>query len=142
MSDSAPFVLVSAETVCQLCAGDSGSAVEIALRDLARDVEKITGRRLETAAAPERDAVIIRIDPAAFGEAPEAYTLRSRPGNVLEITGSDELGAIFGIYRFSEVFLGVDPFQFWNGRAPRERDTLAWENIDLAAPAPKFRFRG
>ena len=77
MSDSAPFVLVSAETVCRLCAGDSGSAVEIALRDLARDVEKITGRRLETAAAPERDAVIVRIDPAAFGiDARNAASIR------------------------------------------------------------------
>ncbi len=142
MNDTTPFTLISAETVCRLCAGDTGPAVGIALRDLARDVEKITGRRLETAAAPERDAVVVRIDPAAFGGAPEAYTLRSRPGNVLEITGSDELGAIFGIYRFSEVFLGVDPFWFWNGRTPRERGTLAWGNIYLAAPAPKFRFRG
>ena len=137
------FTLVSAETVCTLFADCSGSAVGLALRDLARDVEKITGRRPAVAEAePDRDAVTVRIDPAPFGGAPEAYRLRSLPGNRLEIVGSDELGAVFGVYRFSEEFLGVDPFWFWNGREARRREVLAWEGIDLAAPTPKFRFRG
>ena len=123
MNGKHPFALVSAETVASIFDGCPGTAVGVAVNDLKRDVEKIAGRRLADAAvAPDRDAVTIRIDPEKFGGAPEAYTLRSRPGNILEITGSDELGAIFGIYRFSEEFLGVDPFFFWNGREPRRRD--------------------
>jgi len=143
MNGKNPFVLVSAEAVASIFDACSAPTVGSAVNDLKRDVEKITGRSLAYAAAePERDAVVIRIDPEAFGGAPEAYKLRSLPGNILEIVGSDDLGAIFGIYRFGEEFLGVDPFFFWNRSEPRKRDTLAWENVDCAAPAPKFCFRG
>ena len=143
MSDRIPFALVSGSTVCSVFAADADPAVDCAVRDLERDVEKITGCKPARAAAePERDAVTIRISPETFGGAPEAYAIRSLPGNRLEIVGSDDLGAVFGIYRFSEEFLGVDPFFFWNGREPRKSDTLAWENVDCAASSPKFRFRG
>ena len=143
MSASAPFVLVSENTVCSIFVADADPAVGCAVHDLKRDVEKITGRRLaDVDAEPERDAVVIRISPMEFGGAPEAYTIRSLPDNKLEIVGSDDLGAIFGIYRFSEEFLGVDPFFFWNGYEPQKGNALEWADIDCTAPAPKFRFRG
>ena len=143
MSGKNPFAFVSGETVSSVFDGCPGTAVGIAVNDLKRDVEKITGRSLADASVePERDAVVIRISPEAFGGAPEAYALRSLPGNKLEIVGSDDLGAIFGVYRFSGEFLGVDPFFFWNGLEPQRRDRLSWENIDLAEETPKFRFRG
>jgi len=78
----------------------------------------------------------------------EAYRVESVATNAapiehaLVIAGSDERGTMFGLYAFAEGYLGVAPLHFWADRPPAKRDTLAWDNVSLAAGEPTFRYRG
>ena len=49
------------------------------------------------------------------GEGWENYAIESAAGNVLKITGSDDRGVMFGLYRFASECLGVEPFYSWSG---------------------------
>lgn len=110
-----------------------------AAEDLANDLEKIFGVRPkigpETAQA---NAIVL----SKSGEGWEKYELRSDPGNVLRITGSDDRGVMFGVYRFCSDFLGVDPFYHWSGLFPALAASRDWPEIALSQGEPSFRFRG
>ena len=69
--------------------------------------------------------------------------LIERNGNMLSLRGSDELGLIFAIYRFSEEVLGVDPWYYWNDILPerKERIELA-SDFSIVGEEPSFRYRG
>jgi len=72
----------------------------------------------------------------------ECYRVE-RNGNALTLRGSDELGLIFAIYRFSEDVLGVDPWYFWNDFLPKKQDVITLpEDFELIGKEPSFRYRG
>ena len=107
--------------------------------DLAGDLEKIFGVRPSVTSEPRAaDAIVLAKGGAGY----ENYSLESREGNVLRITGSDDRGIMFGVYRFAKDFLGVDPFFFWLDRPPVRQARLSWDSIDLHQGDPTFRFRG
>lgn len=111
-----------------------------AANDVADDLETIFGARpaVTVGAAPAADALVV----AKGGDGWENYTLASADGNVLRITGSDDRGAMFGLYRFASDVLGVDPFRFWSGRTPAKTAERTWpDGIALRQGDPSFRFR-
>ncbi len=114
--------------------------VRHAAEDVANDLARIFGERPEivTDAAPSRNAIIL----AKAGEGWENYAIESAPDNVLQITGSDDRGVMFGLYRFASDCLGVDPFYRWSGREPAKAGELMWESIAIRQGDPSFRFRG
>ncbi len=138
--------------------------VRLAAEDLVDDVEKITGRKLAVVsvidACSPRCVVLASVSVDASRRllsdlAPswipelegkwEAYRAASVAGGTasnLVIAGSDARGTMFGLYRFIEDYLGVDPLYFWTEREPEPRQTLSWDRVDLAAGEPTFRFRG
>lgn len=136
--------------------------VRLAAQDLASDVRKITGQqatfisRLEDCASncvvigswTHSQATLEKLaagDAAAVREKWETYrvTTQQRTGtSLLLIAGSDERGAMFGLYAFIEQFLGVDPLYFWTDREPQKRSTLAWPRINIVSKEPSFRYRG
>ncbi|RYC70987.1 hypothetical protein EQG79_02230 [Spirosoma sordidisoli] len=137
----APFVLVSqSQRAVIVLTGDETEPVRLAIQDLIRDVEKITGKTLGTAnkKMPGQAAVFIQ---TKAGSAPEQFELNVRNGD-LYITGTSPLGTVFGIYYFIEHYLGVDPMYFWNDRAPQKRAVLRWETIQYQSQKPTFRYRG
>lgn len=137
------FTLCSPKLLCTIVTEEQATCINLALRDLVSDLRRITGKTAAiTRNSTEENTLIVRIDQAKFQGAWEAFSLQSLPGNRLEITGSDERGAMFGIYHFTKNYLGVDPFYRWNGLEPRKRDLLRWEQIDEKVPSPAFRFRG
>ena len=113
-----------------------------AAQDVAGDIEKIFGVRPEVrcdGVAPKGDAIVLTRE----GNGWENYALESRPGNVLRITGSDDRGVMFGLYRFASECLGVDPFYFWSGREPEKSTGREWKDgISIRQGDPAFRFRG
>ncbi|MBQ6914487.1 MAG: glycosyl hydrolase 115 family protein [Kiritimatiellae bacterium] len=111
-----------------------------AAEDVAADMEAIFGVRPEIAssAAPAENAIVL----SKAGEGWENYTIESRPGNVLVITGSDDRGVMFGLYRFAADCLGVDPFRYWSGLEPAKADERAWDGISIRQGDPSFKFRG
>lgn len=112
-----------------------------AVQDVAGDMEKIFGARPEitTGAAPEQNAIVL----AKAGEGWENYAIESMPGNVLKITGSDDRGVMFGLYRFAADCLGVDPFYYWSGIEPAKAAVREWkEGVSIRQGDPSFKFRG
>jgi len=114
------------------------SGVRLAAEDLARDFEWVLGRRAAIADGAA-GTIIVRIDPAVQG--PERYRIQIAEDRVA-ISGSDALGAIFGIYRFSQEFLGVDPYWFWKDVRPARRKEIVLEPRTIESKPSTFRYRG
>ena len=134
-----------------------------AAEDVAGDLEKIFGVRPKIIAGGPRSCSAAdareRVPPDAAGlgdsdqantiilakggEGWENYTVESVAENVLKITGSDDRGVMFGLYRFASECLGVDPFHFWSGREPERKDAMEWKDgISIRQGDPSFKFRG
>ena len=120
-----------------------------AAEDVAGDLEKIFGarpaisrvehvERVERSTGCSRPAIVL----AKGGEGWENYAIESVEGNVLKITGSDDRGVMFGLYRFASECLGVDPFYYWSGLEPAKAEAKEWKSIDIKQGDPSFKFRG
>ena len=118
--------------------GEMRSFVSRAAADVAGDMEKIFGARPEvtTGEASENAIVLVKA-----GGGWENYSVESTAGNVLRITGSDDRGVMFGLYRFAADCLGVDPFYHWSGREPAKTASRTWDGISIRQGDPSFRFR-
>lgn len=63
-------------------------------------------------------------------------------GKALVIAGSDKRGAIYGLYRFSEL-CGVSPLQKWSGCAPKKRGSIELElPVLMVSREPAVKYRG
>lgn len=116
------------------------SAVRFALGALRADLAAILGAAPAHSALPGSGQIAVLLDQ---GLQPEQYCLRvDEEARRLVISGGDDLGVVFGIYRLCAAYLGVDPYGFWTGRAPERRAAVTLPPIDERAPAPRVRFRG
>ena len=116
-----------------------------AAEDVAGDIEKIFGARPNVvvvapdASSPAGNAIVL----SKSGSGWENYAIESVQGNVLRITGSDDRGVMFGLYRFASECLGVDPFYYWSGIEPAKAVVREWkEGISIRQGDPSFKFRG
>jgi len=118
-----------------------------AATDVAGDLERIFGVRptvRSRGAAVSASQIVLKKGGTGF----ENYQLESLDGNRLEITGSDDRGVMFGLYRFASDFLKVDPFWWFartaDGTSPSHapRTEMRWESISLQQGDPSFRYRG
>ncbi len=117
-----------------------------AAHDVASDMERIFGARPEVLSGGEAaaNAIVVSKTAGDSSGAPvgwENYAVESERGNVLRITGSDDRGAMFGLYRFASECLGVDPFYHWSGREPEKAESRTWDGISIRQGDPSFRFR-
>ncbi|NBB21979.1 hypothetical protein GVN20_21660 [Runella sp. CRIBMP] len=136
-----PFILVNQTQKAVIVLPKTElESVQLAVKDLVSDVQKITGKTLEiaTAKVPGRQAVFIETQQNTDAE---NYRIQTKNGN-LYISGSNALGTISGIYYFTEKYLGVDPMYFWNNREPAKQRVLAWQEIDVQSQTPTFKYRG
>lgn len=107
--------------------------------DVAGDLEKIFGVRPRIVSTPTSGKNAIVLAKAGCGW--ENYAIESGPGNILAITGSNDRGVMFGLYRFASDCLGVDPFYHWSGICPARADERSWDTISIRQGDPSFRFR-
>ena len=93
---------------------------------------------------PESAALLEKLAPG-FGDGLkgkwESYRVEAVGGRLI-VAGSDERGTMFGVYAFSEQYLGVDPLYYWSSRPPLKRAVLAWDQVQLSAGEPTFHYRG
>lgn len=159
-TDSQGFVLVSQEVQKKvyLSVKEPGY-VQLAAKDLVSDIKKITGRELQITHNPDDckgGCVIIgsvnredadsllagyKDETAGLQGKWEAYRVKNSGQNLI-IAGSDERGTMFGIYDFTEKYLGVDPLYFWSDREPEKRAVLEWKDVNIDQPSPTFKYRG
>nr|WP_297864488.1 glycosyl hydrolase 115 family protein [uncultured Acetatifactor sp.] len=74
----------------------------------------------------------------------EHYTIRTMGAekDTLLIAGSDDRGTMWGIYTFSERFLGIDPLYLWTDQVPKPVERLMLEELCITDGPEHFRFRG
>lgn len=119
---------------------DSSIAIDKAFYGLGKDLEGIFDSPLEQKEAQE--SCQIRIIQRE-GLPAEAFRIVSEEKtDCLEITGSDELGLIYGIYYTAEHLLGVDPFMFWGGLPYERKEVIEIQDIHYQSPEVPLHFRG
>ena len=79
-----------------------------------------------------------------FGERmqPETFVLRSDDEKNLWILGADDRGVLYGVYEFSETVLGIDPLEYWTGKAPPSKTRLEIPKLNFREQPPAFKLRG
>lgn len=147
------FDLVKDNAIAKVCVSDDApECLKMAVRDLVSDIKKITGKEIRVSheKAENTPNLIIGIagnyplnqkEFKTFSGKWECYAIKTA-GNDLIISGSDERGAMFGIYDFIENYLGVDPLYFWSGLEPEKKAELSWKDIDVTVYEPTFKYRG
>ncbi|WFB36341.1 glycosyl hydrolase 115 family protein [Kiritimatiellota bacterium B12222] len=113
----------------------STPGIRAAMADVARDIEAVLGVRPELSDASGLFTVAIN------SELP-SEVFRIDIGERVEISGGDELGAIYGLYEFSHRFLGVDPCGFWKDLSPEALEKLELPRGRIESAAPVFKIRG
>lgn len=149
----------------------TSSVIHYAAGDFNEDCRESASRELEivvsAAAAGSRDVIL----PAVIGDSPlldrliaggkvdvdsirdawESYTIvpvehpfAEYPGieRALVVAGSDERGAMYGLYEVSERLLGTDPQKFWTDAVPVKVRNAVWREGVVIQGTPSFRFRG
>lgn len=140
--------------------------VHLAVGDLVSDVKKISGKELpvvkEISKCNNGCVIVATAENLRSQNIPEVvsenwlsalqgkwegYAIKtikpkSSKSPHLVITGGNSRGTMFGVYKFIEQHLGVDPLYFWSGLEPEKRSRLEWTNIDLIQNEPVFKFRG
>ena len=133
--------------------------IQMAARDLASDLEKVFGTRIQVVHRPG-DAKATTIWIGLNGKLPksvkrpsgwEVLTLQavrdplptSPIHQAIVLTGSDMRGTIYAIYQFSQEFLGVDPLYWWTDHPPARRtQVLVPTGLNEVQGSPTFRYRG
>ena len=147
--------------------GEQARSGEVhAAHELARDLEKVYGFAGQVVSArdwkpSDKDGAVFLtgtvetnsrikeladrggIKVSASDPGPEAFVIKSFPaeGRVV-IAGCDERGALYGVYEYSKICLGIDPFEYWTGKKPAKRDRLELPEINIRKPPPAFQLRG
>ncbi len=114
------------------------SGVALAVDDLASDLQKVLGTAPRLVDDDTAD-IVIRLDDSLGSS--ESYRIDVTASGV-GITGADELGVIYGIYRFSNQFLGVDPYWYFKDLAPKTRQRISLAIGTVESEEPRFRYRG
>ena len=119
-------------------AGNAPEPVRLAVQDLQRDLRRVSGQ-------PGGFGLVsagrgIRIQTIADGRE-EAYRIEITEEGV-DITGSDVLGTVFGIYAFSTHFLKVLPVHRLVDRFPESREEMTLEPAILHSMPRTVKFRG
>ena len=130
--EAAPFVLPP----------NPPEVVRIAARDLAADIERVTGVRPEVLNTPPASGprILISLAPPSLSHRWEAFQL-SATADTLTVSGSDPRGLAYGLYELSRR-IGVSPWNWWADVPVTHRDTLALSLGTEPIDQPAVKYRG
>lgn len=160
------FKLVQQGAAPLLYAASDAAVVGIAVRDLAADVERVTGRRPQVgnvASHARADVVLVgtlgknvaidalvasgKLDAGKLRGAWESFVIATvdapMPGvaHALVIAGSDARGTAFGVYELSQA-IGVSPWYWWADVAPAKKAALFVAAGTRRFGPPSVKYRG
>lgn len=161
------FILVRGADVADLLVSpDDFKVVEIAARNFADDVERVTGKKpglINEPSQASRNSVIIgtlgksplidslvragKLDVELLRGKWESFvvaTVRNPLPNIemgLVIAGSDRRGTAFGVFELSQA-IGVSPWYWWADVPPQHRDNLFVTSGTKRAGPPSVQYRG
>jgi len=120
-------------------------ALEYVVKEFVDDLNGVVlggCRARERAGEPSAPGIHVFLGngPDGVADRAEAYTIVVDQDQV-RITGSDELGTIFGMYHFLERWCDVDPLAYWTGYEPIRKSSLDLAESRLDSTPPAFLFR-
>jgi len=116
------------------------TAVAHAIGALQRDLVRVLGSTPTAASTVAPDQIRLKVETIGRDE---AFCIDvQRADNCITISGNDELGVVFGIYRICEEFLGIDPYWFWTDLPTIPRDYIDVPEGVFESDQPAIRFRG
>ena len=136
------------------------SYVKLAAADLVSDAMKVGGVKLDTVEKPQAQKTptlyIGTVSNPEFkkllgelganaGEIEgkfECYKIFNVGENGLAIVGSEPRGTMFGVYEFTEKFLGVEPLYFFSGLEPEKKSEIVLKDVSIASKEPTVKYRG
>ena len=137
-----PFSLVGPKAKARIVLSrEEPEHVVLAARDLASDVRAISGAELKVVRGRRARKGDVFVKTSRDDGRWEAYDVEVSRG-VLEISGSDARGTMFGIYDFIERYLGVDPLSWWNDTPLPQKKELSWDDVSIHQGSPEVKFRG
>ena len=128
---------------------DEKESLRLAVDSLIKDIYRVCGAAIKTENAAEADIVVCSADSEEFSvlsggryafNAAEMFTYTLENGKIF-IFGADDLGAIFGVYTFTEQELGVSPDVLFDGVQPERVDELRIAEKRVSE-SPYTPFRG
>lgn len=142
--------------------GEENICIRMAIQDLEKDLARAGAQNVRTVdllpTDPGGKLLIGTLKNRRFAEylermgvsVPEVegswehYAIRTTGAedDTLLIVGSDNCGTMWGIYTFSEKFLGTDPLYLFTDHFPKRLDSLLLEKINITDGPEHFRFRG
>lgn len=133
---------------------DENSAVQLAVQNLARDVEKVCGVRPEVVHTVQDDTRIVVATLAHRPETVDASALvgddgnprweaflQQVQGNRLYLLGSDRRGAIYAVYDLCER-MGVSPWYDMADVPVKQKTAVCWEDGLVCCDWPRVKYRG
>lgn len=141
-AQSTAFPLVVRDRAAPLVvAEDAPRVIQIAARDFADDVERVTGLRPDILHRRPSNSPYVQLGVvSALEERWEAFRL-SADTQVLSVEGADPRGAAYGIYELSQR-IGVSPWYWWADVPVAQRDELYLTPGREPVDAPAVRYRG
>ncbi|MBD2869144.1 glycosyl hydrolase 115 family protein [Paenibacillus arenilitoris] len=156
------FYLTQTMTTDIYCDDEERSGVKLAVRDIIRDFRTagLAEPRYRHAIEQARSCSIYAgslenkrferfladegVDVQSIANAVEGYRIQTigSEGQHIAIIGSDQRGAIYGLYAFSHRYLGIDPLHLWTGKQPEPIRELTISECDIEDSASTFCYRG
>lgn len=154
------MILYEKNTPAMLCiAKEEGLAVRLAVQDLLRDLERVSGysgHAVDSLDAVKENSVVIGtlgnsqldamqqkygIDAQEIAGKWEHYIIQEKDG-VLFLIGSDERGTMWAVYECSRRILGVDPMYLFTDHEPIKKPSIVVSGLRIVDGPQDYRFRG
>lgn len=114
---------------------------------LIRDIKKVFDVKTNVVYSFEEADVIVQYYDSTENENNEHEQYRYdfvevENKNKLMISGSDDLGIIYGLLHLSKVYFGIDPFWFWMDQEVAVKEKIAIPMIPYKSRKHSIRYRG
>lgn len=127
---------------------DEPEALKLAVNDLVKDINAVCGKACLTDDSASADIIVCSDKSGMFGELSggtaflheEEFFYEIKKDKII-ICGRGDLGAMWGIYTFSEKELGIPPYYLFDDFKPEKKEKLVLAE-KKESDYPKTRFRG
>lgn len=142
------FIIKNGETKRVFVGVDEPEALKLAVNDLVKDINSVCGKACLTDDSASADIIVCSDKSGLFGELSggtaflreEEFFYEIKNDKII-ICGKGDLGAMWGIYTFSEKELGIPPYYLFDDFKPEKKEKLVLAE-KKESDYPKTRFRG
>lgn len=129
------------------CFDDECNYVKLAVYDLTKDFTRVNASNItpDIINHPSSSCIVIKTinktHKAEITKDFESFTIKSENG-IIYITGNGYLGTMWGIYTFSEKYLGISPCCLFDDYKISKVESITVDNIDMEDYPKTYGFRG